>query len=69
MSGPLKPRDRVRVTVRNRMAGHLPGETGTVIREAFVTSGGVRYYAVAMDKNAATEFGAVFAEDEIEQDE
>jgi hypothetical protein len=68
MSGPLKPGDRVRVTVRNRMAGHLPGETGTVIREAFVTPAGDHYYAVAMDIDATTETGTVFAEDEIEPD-
>ena len=28
----LKPGDRVCVTVRNRMAGYQPGDTGSVLR-------------------------------------
>jgi hypothetical protein len=68
MSYQLKPGDRVRVTVRNRMAGYQPGDKGTVLRVSESAAGGERYYCVAMDKDDATHTGAVFTEGEIEPD-
>jgi hypothetical protein len=68
MSLPLKPGDRVRVTVRNRMAGYLPGDKGTVLRVSEASISGAHYFTVAMDKDDPTNSGVVFAEDEIEPD-
>ena len=51
MSRELKPGQRVRVTVRNRMAGYQPGDKGTVMREVADGPSGTRYYVVAMDKD------------------
>ncbi len=68
MSNPFKPGDRVRVTIRNRMAGYRPGHKGTVLQASSVGMTGERYYTVAMDKDDPTHSGAVFAEDEIEAD-
>jgi hypothetical protein len=61
--------DRVRVTIRNRVAGYAPGDRGTVVREpSTATITGERYYTVAMDKDGPGATGVVFAEDEIEPD-
>ena len=68
MSRELKPGDRVRVTVRNRMYGYHPGDKGTVLREAVAGPSGARYYVVAMDKDDTTKSGVVFTADEIELD-
>jgi hypothetical protein len=64
----LKPGDRVRVTVRNRVTGYQPGEKGTVQREVVSTSRGTLYYLVSMDKDDPSNSGVVFADDEIELD-
>jgi hypothetical protein len=68
VSDPLKPGDRVRVTVRNRMPGYQPGDKGTVMRETEVGPNRQRYYTVAMDKDDPSQSWAVFTEDEIELD-
>jgi hypothetical protein len=68
MSSPLKAGDRVRVTVRNRLAGYQTGDTGTVSRSS-VSATGERNYTVAMDKDDPVAGGAVFTEGEIEADE
>jgi hypothetical protein len=68
MNRPLQPGDRIRVTIRNRMAGYQPGDKGTVLRVATSATTGERYYTVAMDKDNLTMSGAVFTEDEIEAD-
>jgi hypothetical protein len=68
MSDELKPGQRVRVTVRNRMAGYQPGDKGTVLRSSASDTTGERYYSVAMDKDDPTASGAVFTESEIEPD-
>jgi hypothetical protein len=68
MSFPLKLGDRVRVTVRNRMAGYTPGDKGTVLRVSEATATGAHYYSVAMDKDDPAHSGVVFTEDEIEPD-
>jgi hypothetical protein len=69
MSRELKPGDRVRVTVCNRMSGYQPGDKGTVLREAISGPSGARYFAVAMDKDDPTKSGVVFTADEIELDQ
>jgi len=69
MHGQFKYGDRVRVTGHYRLTDYVAGDKGTVMREAFVMPDGVRYYAVAMDKDAPLpQSGIVFAEDEIEPD-
>ena len=68
MSRPLKPGDRVRVTLHNRLAGYQPGDKGTVVRLSVSAATGERYYTVAMDKDDPTASGAVVAEGEIEAD-
>jgi hypothetical protein len=68
MSRELKPGQRVRVTVRNRLAGYQPGDTGTVLWSSLSAASGVRYYTVAMDIDDPAARGAVFAEGEIEPD-
>jgi hypothetical protein len=69
MSRELKPGQRVRVTVRNRVARYQPGDTGTVLRSSVLATTGQRYYTVAMDIDDPAASGAVFAEDEIEADD
>ena len=49
MSRELKPGQRVRVTVRNRVARYQPGDTGTVLRSSVLATTGQRYYTVTMD--------------------
>jgi hypothetical protein len=68
MSDALKVGDRVRVTVRNRMAGYQPGDKGMVMREVADGPSGTRYYVVAMDKDDPQKTGVVFSDDEIEPD-
>ena len=69
MGRPLQISDRVRVTLRNRLAGYQPGDKGTVVRGASTaTITGERYYTVFMDKDEPDATGVVFAEDEIEPD-
>jgi hypothetical protein len=69
MTRELKPGQRVRVTVRNRLARYQPGETGTVLRSSVSPTTGERHYTVAMDLDGPATSGAVFAEDEIEADD
>jgi hypothetical protein len=64
----LKPGDRVRVTVRNRVARYQPGDKGTVLRESTSSMRGERSYTVAMDKDDPAQRGAVFRFDETEPD-
>jgi hypothetical protein len=68
MSRELKPGQRVRVTVRNRVARYQPGDTGTVLRSSVLATTGQRYFTVAMDIDDPTASGAVFSDDEIEAD-
>jgi hypothetical protein len=68
MSRELKPGQRVRVTVRNRVARYQPGDTGTVLREVMLSMRGERSYTVAMDKDDPAKSEAVFRFDEIEPD-
>jgi hypothetical protein len=69
MSRGLNIGDRVRVTLRNRMAGYQPGDKGTVMRGASTSPvTGERYYTVVMDKDEPAATGVVFAADEIEPD-
>jgi hypothetical protein len=68
MSYQLKPGDRVRVTVHNRMAGYQPGDKGTILRVSVSTATGEHYYTVAMDKDDPGHSRAVFTEGEIEAD-
>jgi hypothetical protein len=67
MSGELKPGDRVRVTVRNRMAGYQPGDKGRILGGPHVPLGGHPYYLVAME-TSMTGRPVVFMEEEIEPD-
>jgi hypothetical protein len=69
MSRELKPGQRVRVTVRNRMSGYQPGDKGSVPREVADGPSGTHYYVVAMDKDDPTKSGVVFSDDEIEADD
>jgi hypothetical protein len=69
MSRELKPGQRVRVTVRNRVARYQPGDTGTVLRSSVSPATGERYYTVAMDIDDPAATGVVFAEHEIEADD
>ena len=65
---PVKPGDRVRVTVRSHIAGYQPGDKGTVLRETTLAMRGERSYSVAMDKDDPAKGGVVFRFDEIEPD-
>ena len=67
MSRDLKPSDRVRLTVQNRMRGYQPGDQGVVVRE-LVAVRSTRYYLVAMDQDDPGKIGVVFTDDEIELD-
>jgi hypothetical protein len=51
MSRDLKPGDRVRVTIRNRLAGYQPGDKGTVWRASRASATGEGSYTVEMDKD------------------
>src|SRR5262249_29143677 len=68
MSCQLKPGDRVRVTVRNRMHGYQPGDKGAVLREIADGPSGACCYVVVMDKDAPSKSSVVFSDDEIEPD-
>ena len=68
MSRALQKGQRVRVSVRNRVAGYQPGDKGTVLREVMLSMRGERSYTVAMDKDDPAKSGAVFRFDEIEPD-
>jgi hypothetical protein len=68
MSRALQKGQRVRVSVRNRLAGYQPGDKGTVLREVTLSMRGERSYTVAMDKDDPAKRGAVFRFDEIEPD-
>ena len=69
MSRSLSVGDRVRVTARNRVAGYVPGDRGTVLREpSTATVTGERLYSVAMDKDGPDATGILFTEEEIEPD-
>jgi hypothetical protein len=61
----LKPGDRVRLTVQNRMGGYQPGDKGVVVRE-LVAGIQTCYFLVAMDKDDPVKTGVVFTADEIE---
>jgi hypothetical protein len=69
MARALKPGQRVRVTVSNRVARYQPGDTGTVLRSSVSATTGERYYTVAMDLDDPAASEAVFAEGEIEADD
>jgi hypothetical protein len=69
MTRELKPGQRVRVTVRNRVAHYQPGDTGTVLRSSVSPTTGKRHYTVAMDMDDPAASGAIFAEGEIEADD
>jgi hypothetical protein len=64
----LNAGQRVRVTVRNCLAGYQPGDKGTVLRASVSAATGERYYTVAMDKDGPDATGVLFAEGEIESD-
>jgi len=64
----LKPGDRVRLTVLQRLRGYQPGDKGMVERELVPGPGGSRYFLVKMDKNDPVRTGVVFTDDEIEPD-
>jgi hypothetical protein len=63
----LKPGDRIRVTVCNRLAGYEPGDKGTMLREVTVGLNG-SYYVVTMDRGEPDSTGVIFTEGEIEAD-
>jgi hypothetical protein len=63
----LKAGDRVRVTMRSRIAGYEPGDEGTLLHVAWPPTGG-RYYLVAMDGGELDSTGVIFTEGEIEAD-
>jgi hypothetical protein len=69
MSRALQKGQRVRVSVRNRVARYQPGDTGTVLRSSVLATTGQRYFTVAMDIDDPAASGAVFTEDEIEADD
>jgi hypothetical protein len=64
----LKPGDRMRVTVRNRMYGYQPGDQGTVLRQVAADPNGILYYLVAPDKDGPARTLAIFTSDEVEPD-
>ena len=68
MYGELTPGQRVRVTVRNSVAGYQPGDKGTVLRASVSAATGERNYTVAMDKDGPDATGVLFMEWEIEAD-
>ena len=68
MSRALQKGQRVRFTLRNRMAGYQPGDKGTVLREVTLSMRGERSYTVAMDKNDPAKNDVVFRFKEIEPD-
>jgi hypothetical protein len=63
----LRVGDRVRVTMRNRIAGYDPGDEGIVLHVACSAAGG-RHYIVAMDGGELDSTGVIFTESEIEAD-
>ena len=63
---PVKPGDRVRVTVRSHIAGYQPGDKGTIRRVFKPSSGDECYYYVEIDKDDAARSWTIFAEGEIE---
>jgi hypothetical protein len=63
----LKVGDRVRVTMRNRMAGYEPGDEGTLLH-ATRSAGGRYFYLVAMDGGEPDSTGVIFTEGEIVPD-
>ena len=63
----LKVGDRVRVTMRSRIAGYQPGDEGTLLHVAWSPTGGC-YYLVAMDKGELDSTGVIFTVGEIEAD-
>ena len=65
MSHDLKPGDRVRLTVLQRMRDYQPGDQGVVVRE-LVAVRSTRYYLVAMDQDDPGTIGVVFTDEEIE---
>jgi hypothetical protein len=68
MSRELQAGQRIRVTVRNRLAYYQSGDKGTVWREGSRDSTGGRYYLVAMDKDGPDATERIFLADEIEPD-
>jgi hypothetical protein len=64
----FKVGNRVRVSLRNRMANYQPGDKGTVLRIVRANPTGARYYAVVMDKDQPMKSGVIFTEGEIELD-
>jgi hypothetical protein len=69
VSRELKPGDRVRNTVGNRILGYRPGTKGTVLRAASSLTAGERSYHMAMDKDEPNATGVLFAQSEIELDD
>jgi hypothetical protein len=65
---PLKPADRVLVTVYGRWAGHQPGEKGAVLRTPPPAAAGIPSFVVALDKHRPDTEGVLLAECEIEPD-
>jgi hypothetical protein len=63
----LKVGDRVRVTVRCRLAGYEVGAKGRILWGPHVHSDGRSYYLVAMEISM-TGRPVIFAEEEIEPD-
>jgi hypothetical protein len=68
MSYPLRPGDRVRVTVYGRRAGYRPGERGTVLRTPPPAATGIPFFVVALDKDKPDTEGVLLAGFEIEPD-
>jgi hypothetical protein len=66
MSRGLNAGERVRVTLRNRIAGYQPGDKGTVVRVGKLVTTGSPFYTVATDKGEPDSTGVIFAEDAIE---
>lgn len=65
MKRELKSGDRVRVSVRSKVPGHQPGDTGTVVWGPILRNGSKPYYIVAMDHDTAATT-TIFHIDEIE---
>jgi hypothetical protein len=65
---PMKPGARVRVTVRSRLHGYRPGNTGIVLCQVFAGPRGACCYLVAMDQDDPAASGVVFTDEEIEPD-
>jgi hypothetical protein len=67
----LKPGDRVRLTVQNRMRGYQPGDKGVVVRELVFDISGTHYFLVEMDQKGSrleVRLEVYFRPDEIELD-